>query len=161
MLQVAKNKIIEFDRVSESAERLRDRGISLVTTNGCFDLIHLGHLSYLEQARSLGQCLWVGINSDESVRALKGKTRPLNPQSVRCQQLAALCFVDYVTVFNERTPEAWLSLVQPQVHVKGGDYDVDDLPEKKIVESAGGKVVCLSFLPGYSTTNMIHQMKDQ
>ena len=118
-------KIIPSNHLAELAAELRSSGKTIVTTNGCFDLLHLGHISYLLEARKLGDVLIVGINSDSSVRGLKGTNRPICSEITRAKQIAGLESVDYVTIFNEQTPEAMLSKIQPSVHVKGGDY----LPE--------------------------------
>ncbi len=152
-------KLVPWTEVEKLASRLRARGTLLVSTNGCFDLLHLGHLGALRDARLLGNCLWVGINSDRSVRRLKGTSRPIQTENTRAMQLAALEAVDYVTVFDHDTPEEWLAKIKPLVHVKGGDYDPSQLPEKKIVEQAGGKVVCVPLTPGYSTTDLISRIK--
>lgn len=154
-----KTKQISFEDRSAHAEALRKNGIKIVTTNGCFDLLHLGHLNYLREARLLGDCLWVAVNSDASVKRLKGPSRPLQDANTRALQLAALEAVDYVTVFEDDTPASFLEAVQPAIHVKGGDYRPEQLPERKEVEAAGGKIVCLPFTEGFSTTSLIEKLK--
>lgn len=136
----------------EQIERLR-RGKTLVFTNGVFDILHAGHVTYLEQARQLGDLLVVGLNSDESVRRLgKGPDRPVNPLEDRAIVIAALRCVDAVISFSEDTPVELIRSLRPDVHTKGGDYEPSRLPETPIVESYGGKVVVLPFLAGRSTT---------
>jgi glycerol-3-phosphate cytidylyltransferase len=159
-MRVPSEKIVAFSDLISHAKALRSQGRRLVTTNGCFDLLHLGHLNYLQEARLLGDCLWVGLNSDASVKRLKGAQRPLQTESVRALQLAALEAVDFVTVFGEDTPEAFLEGVRPFLHVKGGDYDVSRLPERHIVERGGGKVQCLSLTQGFSTTGLVEKIKN-
>jgi D-beta-D-heptose 7-phosphate kinase/D-beta-D-heptose 1-phosphate adenosyltransferase len=134
------------------------RGERIVFTNGVFDLLHLGHIRYLQQARGLGDCLVVGINTDASVRKLKGPKRPLVPEMERARTLAALAAVDYVILFEEDTPEELIRLLKPNVHVKGGDYKPEDLPEAAAVREYGGEVEVLTFLPGHSTTNLIEEI---
>ena len=155
----AADKLIPFDQARVLAVSLKHAGRRLISTNGCFDLLHLGHLNYLAQARQLGDCLWVGLNADASVRRHKGPSRPIQDQQTRALQLAALEAVDYVTLFEQDTPEDWLGLVQPTVHVKGGDYRPQDLPEGKVVIAGGGSVQCLPFTPGFSTTDLVARIK--
>lgn len=152
------SKWVDWNELAGLAENYRRQGRRIVTTNGCFDLLHLGHAEYLEQARALGDVLIVALNSDRSVNALKGADRPINRERDRALLLAALASVDHVTVFDQDTPIEFLSLVQPAVHVKGGDYDPAKLIERSIVEANGGSVVCVPFVAGYSTTNLIHRM---
>jgi rfaE bifunctional protein nucleotidyltransferase chain/domain len=155
----AADKIVPFEKSAALAASLKKSGKTLISTNGCFDLLHLGHLQYLASARALGDLLWIGLNSDASVKRSKGPSRPLQDEKVRALQLAALEAVDYVTVFGEDTPENWLAGLAPSIHVKGGDYRPEDLPEAKVVQAAGGKVLCLAFTPGYSTTDLIERIK--
>jgi rfaE bifunctional protein nucleotidyltransferase chain/domain len=136
----------------------RAAGRRIVFTNGCFDLLHVGHARYLRQARSLGDRLVVGVNTDASVRRLKGEGRPLVPGAERAELLAALDCVDHVVLFDEDTPEALIEEVCPSVHVKGGDYTPEQLPEAPLVRRLGGEVVILPFTPGRSTTALIHQI---
>jgi rfaE bifunctional protein nucleotidyltransferase chain/domain len=131
----------------------------IVFTNGCFDILHRGHLLYLAKARDLGDLLVVAINSDESVKKLKGPTRPVNSESDRALQLAALSFVDYVTFFSESTPEKTIEILKPDIHTKGGDYKPEDLPEKVILDRIGAKIAIIAFEDGYSTTSIINRMK--
>jgi rfaE bifunctional protein nucleotidyltransferase chain/domain len=137
------------------SRQLREEGKRLVFTNGCFDLIHAGHVDYLARAQELGDALIVGVNDDDSVRRLKGANRPLMPLADRMQVLAALRSVDYVVAFAEDNPAELIAAVKPQVLVKGGDYTPDDVVGKSTVESYGGKVVIIPLLPGRSTTGLI------
>jgi glycerol-3-phosphate cytidylyltransferase len=157
--RVLESKIIPFENIAQLALQLKSQGKKIITTNGCFDLLHLGHISYLHEARQMGDVLIVGINSDLSVQKLKGKSRPLNPERIRALQLSGLESVSFVTIFNENTPETLLKLIQPHIHVKGGDYKIEDLPERHVVESGGGKVICVSLIAGYSTTGLIEKLK--
>jgi D-glycero-beta-D-manno-heptose 1-phosphate adenylyltransferase len=129
-------------------------------TNGCFDLLHAGHVAYLETARSFGDALLVGVNADASVRALKGPSRPLNNEQDRALVLAALAAVDRVCIFQEVRATDFLKFVSPDVYVKGGDYTLDtlDQEERRVVESGGGKIVIVPFVPGKSTTAIIERM---
>ena len=133
----------------------------VVTTNGCFDILHAGHVKYLEYARSLGDCLIVGINSDESVRRLKGPTRPINTAEHRAAVLIALKWVDAVCVFEEDTPIEWLKTIRPQFHIKGRDYSSKPVPESDIVRSWGGYVkIALPFVDGLSTTSLVKKASE-
>lgn len=136
-------------------ERLREQGNRIVTTNGVFDLLHVGHLRYLQQARGLGDVLVVAVNSDESVRALKGAARPVVPDKERAELLSGLRCVDHVAIFTEPTPETLLRRIKPHIHVKGGDYREQDLPEAAAVRENGGEVVILPLTPGRSTSALI------
>lgn len=138
---------------------LRAEGRRLVFTNGCFDLLHVGHVRYLSEARRLGDALLVAINSDASVRALKGTGRPILNESERAEILAALESVDFVTVFDEESPRALISEVLPDVLVKGGDYRLDEIHGREEVERAGGRVLSLPFVEGASTTGIIERIK--
>lgn len=135
-------------------------GKTLIFTNGVFDILHAGHVQYLEAARELGDLLVVALNSDESVRSLnKGTDRPINPLEDRAAVISALRAVDFVLSFSEPTPEKLLAEIKPDIHVKGGDYTPDQLPETKIIESYGGKVVILPFLAGRSTTSILERLR--
>lgn len=153
------SKLIQKTQLSEIRRSLKSEGKKVVSTNGCFDILHLGHLQYLEKAKKLGDVLICAINSDLSVKKLKGPNRPIHSEEIRAQQLAALESVDYVVVFSELTPESILELIQPDLHVKGGDYNPDQLPEKRVVEKHGGKVSCIAFTPGFSTSSLIEKIK--
>jgi rfaE bifunctional protein nucleotidyltransferase chain/domain len=144
----------------ELAQRLASFARPLVFTNGVFDILHRGHVSYLAQARDLGASLVVGLNSDHSARGLgKGPDRPLNGEIDRACVLAALESVNLVTLFDEPTPVELLKLVRPEIYVKGGDYDVESLEETKWVRSWGGRALALPFVEGYSTTSLVKRIK--
>lgn len=139
--------------------RLREEGRRLVFTNGCFDILHVGHARYLQRARALGDALIVAINSDRSVRALKGEGRPVVNEDERAEMLAALACVDFVTVFEEESPRRLIGELLPDVLVKGGDYALDEIHGREEVEAAGGQVLALPFVEGASTTNIIEKIK--
>jgi len=141
--------------------RLRADGKRLVFTNGVFDLLHVGHVRYLEQARALGDALLVAINSDRTVRELKGPGRPIFNQAERAEILAALRVVDYVVVFDDVSPRSLIAELLPDVLVKGGDYNLDQIHGREEVEAAGGNVISLPFVEGASTTTLIERMKPQ
>ncbi len=148
-------KIYSRQELASKLQQLKENGKVVVTTNGCFDVLHLGHLRYLQTARLQGDLLVVAINSDSSVRELKGENRPLVPEEERAEMLAGLECVDYVLIFPELTPIELLSDLKPNIHVKGGDYTLEQLVEKDVVENNGGKVVVGLNVPGKSTTNLI------
>jgi len=154
-----KERILSRNDLSERMHELRQSGKKIVTTNGCFDILHVGHVRILEQARSLGDILVIGINSDASVKRLKGPSRPIISENERAELLASLRCVDYVSIFDEDTPVEFLKVVQPQVHVKGSDYTPDALAETPIVESFGGKVEILKLVPGLSTTSILEKIQ--
>lgn len=141
------------------ADALRAAGKRIVFTNGVFDILHVGHVRYLEEARALGDALLVGVNSDASVRRLKGPARPINLEDERAELLAALRCVDGVCIFEEDRPDALIAAVRPHIHAKGGDYGSPDaLPETPLVRSLGGEVVILRLVPGRSTTGIIQRL---
>lgn len=140
-------------------DEYRRAGKTVVFTNGCFDILHAGHVRYLAEARAQGDVLIVGLNSDESVRTLKGQGRPVNSAADRAEVLEALRAVDHVTVFGEATAEELVRLLQPDIYVKGGDYSVDQLPEAAIAAAYGGRTVLVSLVPGRSTTNVIRRLQ--
>lgn len=148
------------DDLRALGEWLRAAGQRIVFTNGCFDVLHVGHLRYLRAARRLGDILVVGVNSDASVAALKGPGRPLVPEQERAEMLAGLRCVEYVTLFPERTPEATIEALRPDIHVKGGDYTEDQLPEAAAVRRCGGRVVIMPLTEGRSTTRLIEQLRE-
>ena len=152
---MSKGKIYPRHPLAEILHRAKAQGKVVVTTNGCFDVLHVGHLRYLQAARQLGDLLVVGVNSDDSVRALKGKNRPLVPEDERAEMLAGLECVDYVTIFSELNPIPLLSVLQPNIHVKGGDYTIEQVIEREVVEANGGKVIVGLNVPGKSTTDLI------
>jgi len=150
-----KEKIKERKNLRKIIEGLKKEGKRIVFTNGCFDLLHAGHVRYLEAAKALGNVLIIGINSDPSVRGLKGPLRPILPLEERAEILSGLGCVDYVTVFDEPTPLELITLIQPHVLVKGGDWTRENVVGRDVVEGSGGEVVILPFVPGSSTTNII------
>lgn len=155
------NKILTKNKSLETIQFHKERGETVVFTNGCFDVLHVGHLSLLEQAKGFGDILCVGINSDDSVRKLKGESRPVNNQFDRATLLAALEVVDYVTVFEEETPCEIISRLQPNVHVKGGDYNPEDyrnMPEAKVVKEYGGEVKIVKIVEGKSSSSILSKM---
>ena len=143
---------------TELVEEAKKNGKKVVFTNGCFDILHAGHVTYLTEAKRQGDILIVGVNSDASVKRLKGETRPINSEYDRAFVLDALKSVDYTVIFEEDTPEELIACLEPSIHVKGGDYKKEDLPETKIVESYGGEVIILNFVEGKSTTNIIEKI---
>jgi rfaE bifunctional protein nucleotidyltransferase chain/domain len=151
----AAQKILPLGRAYEVADELKRQGKRVVFTNGCFDLLHPGHTRYLAEARKLGDALIVAVNSDRSVRALKGPGRPIQPQAERAEILAALAAVDYVTIFDDLTPQAVIARMLPRVLVKGGDWGVNEIVGRAEVEAAGGRVVSIPVVPGYSTSAII------
>jgi rfaE bifunctional protein nucleotidyltransferase chain/domain len=155
-----REKIISWDNLPAWRSVLRASGKKLVVTNGCFDLLHLGHVTYLESARNQGDALLIGVNGDESIRQLKGPARPLNNEADRAAVLAALQCVDAACIFAEKTATRFLALAQPDVYVKGGDYTLDTLnqDERRAVESNGGKIVIIPFVPGKSTTAILEKI---
>jgi D-glycero-beta-D-manno-heptose 1-phosphate adenylyltransferase len=142
------------------AAALRAAGRALVFTNGVFDLLHPGHVRYLAEARAHGDALIVAVNSDRSVRAIKGPARPVNPQDDRAEVLSALASVDAVVIFDEEDPHAVISEIQPDVLVKGADWEADRIVGREVVEARGGRVVRITFAPGFSTTSMIEKIKN-
>ena len=154
-----KEKILSMDQMLAERERLRAAGKRLVFTNGVFDLLHVGHVRYLAEARALGDALVVAINSDRSVRELKGPERPVFDEAERAEIMAALRDVDYVVVFDDISPRRTISRLLPDVLVKGGDYQLDEIHGREEVEAAGGKVISLPFVPGASTTSVLEKMK--
>jgi len=152
-------KIMTSQAMREERDRLRAIGRRLVFTNGVFDLIHVGHVRYLTEARTLGDCLLVAVNSDRCVRQLKGESRPIFNENERAEILAALRMVDYVTIFDDVSPRTLISKLLPDVLVKGGDYGLDEIHGREEVEAAGGRVISLPFVEGASTTSIIEKME--
>ena len=151
--------LIAQDDIGAFCEILRRGGKRIVFTNGCFDILHAGHVRYLAEARAFGDCLVLGLNSDVSVRGLKGPDRPINSEADRAEVLGALRSVDYVVIFDDPTAEPLISKVRPDVYVKGGDYTLETLPEAKIVQSYGGRVEFIRMVEGRSTTNVIEKIR--
>jgi D-glycero-beta-D-manno-heptose 1-phosphate adenylyltransferase len=152
-------KIFSLPELIKLRKNWDDQQQKLVFTNGCFDIVHLGHIDYLEKARNLGNKLVVGINSDASVKRLKGETRPVVSEYARLRMMAAFEFVDAVVVFDENTPLELIEALQPDILVKGDDYTVQNIVGAEFVLARGGKVETISLVEGYSTSNMIEKIK--
>jgi D-beta-D-heptose 7-phosphate kinase/D-beta-D-heptose 1-phosphate adenosyltransferase len=150
-----KEKIKTRGELREMIKDLKARGKRIIFTNGCFDLLHIGHIRYLEKAKALGGILVVGVNSDRSVRSLKGPKRPILPEEERAEILSGLGCVDYITLFDELDPLNLISSLQPNVLVKGGDWTKETTVGKEVVEESGGEVVILPFIKGASTSGLI------
>lgn len=160
--RIASSKVLSRQDLKAAVKNAKADGKIVVTTNGCFDVLHIGHIRYLQKAREFGDILVVGVNTDASVQRLKGPTRPLVPEKERAEVLAALECVDYVTVFPEDTPTELLEAICPNVHVKGGDYVIEQMPEAVPVMKNGGRVELISLADintfGKSTTRIIEKM---
>jgi len=151
----ASQRILSREDLMKTCDEWRAKGEKIVFTNGCFDILHIGHARYLAQAKALGSRLVVGMNSDESTRALKGPERPIVPENERAEMLASLRAVDAVAVFDEATPDELIRAVKPDIHTKGGDYKPEDLPEAKTVQELGGVVCVLGLVEDRSTTRLV------
>ena len=156
----SRSKIIPPDQLAGWRESLRTRNRKLVVTNGCFDLLHAGHITYLEAARGYGDALLVGLNGDAGVRELKGPTRPINCEEDRAIVLASLEAVTAISIFPESRATRFLEISKPDIYIKGGDYTLDTLnqDERRIVEAAGGKIVIIPFVPGKSTSGLLEKI---
>lgn len=154
-------EIIPIEQLSHKIDFLRskDKNLIVVTTNGCFDILHIGHVRSLQKAKKLGNFLVVGINSDSSIKKIKGKNRPINSEKERAEVIASLECVNLVSIFNEETAENFLEMVKPNIYVKGNEYDLDNLPEVKVVKKYGGKSIKLPMVPGFSTTELVKKLK--
>jgi len=150
-------RIVSQVDLQQIVTSLRQKKKKIAFTCGCFDLIHIGHIRTLKEAKSHGDVLIVGVNSDSSVRKIKGNFRPLIPEDERAELISSLIYVDYVTIFSESTPEQLIDLVKPDVHIKAG-YDLTQLPEANLVKSYGGKIILAKELDGYSTTTLINRI---
>ncbi len=155
------NKIKTIDELKDIISNLKIQGKKIVFTNGCFDLLHLGHVKYLHEAKNYGDILVVAINSDASVKAIKGNTRPLLPAEDRAQILSALMCVDYVVIFDELDPVRVISELVPNVLIKGGDYQLNEIKGREIVVSAGGQVLTIPEIKGKSTTKLIQTIVEK
>ena len=155
---MSNNKIKTTNELKIIAEKLKNQNKKIVTTNGVFDILHIGHIRYLQQAKKLGDVLIVAVNSDSSVKKIKDSGRPLNNENDREEALAALECVDYVTIFAEENPIKILEIIKPNVHVKGGDYKMDKIVEKDAVEKNNGKIILIPEVKGYSTTELIKRI---
>jgi len=152
-----KSKIKNAKNLAKTLSSLKRKGKRIVFTNGCFDILHVGHVDYLSRAKRLGDILVVGLNSDSSVKKIKGKNRPINKESDRAKVLSSLYFVDYITPFSETTPENLIKKLKPDILVKGGDWKAKDIVGSSFVRSYGGKIKSISFVKGYSTTSIIER----
>jgi D-glycero-beta-D-manno-heptose 1-phosphate adenylyltransferase len=152
-------KIVSQEELIQIAAREKREGRRVVFTNGCFDILHPGHVRCLSDARRLGDLLIVAVNSDRSVRGNKGVDRPLVPEQDRAEVLAALASVDYVAIFDEPTPRALIARVLPSILVKGADWPLEQVAGREEVESAGGKVISIPLAPGYSTTRLVEKIR--
>ena len=151
-------KIVSLENLIQIVSKLKKQNKKIVTTNGVFDLIHLGHVKCLEAAKKLGDVLIVGVNSDSSVKQIKGDKRPINNEKSRMGVLAGLESIDYVLLFDGKDPRSWLSKLKPDIHVKAGDYKLSDVIEKNIVEENGGKIVIAKMEKCHSTTGLINKI---
>lgn len=158
-LPLIENKIIRRENLSKLISSLKNESKKIVFTNGCFDILHVGHLTYLAKAKSKGDILIVAINSDDSVKRLKGESRPINNEISRAFSLASLLFVDYVCAFEEDTPQNIIELICPDVLIKGGDYTIDNIVGADFVIKNNGKVETIDLVEGYSTTKIIEKLK--
>jgi len=152
-------QILNKEEAKNITENLKQKGKKIVFTNGCFDILHVGHTRYLKESAKQGDILIVGLNSDSSVKKLKGDTRPINNESDRAELLCELKFVDYVVIFDENTPEKLLDELKPNIYTKGADYTLETLPEAKTVIKNGGEVKFINLIQGKSTTNVIKKIE--
>lgn len=153
------SRILSNENIGLSLAYWRFKGYRIVFTNGCFDVLHAGHIEYLAKAASLGDILVVGLNTDASVRRLKGETRPINPEHARALVISSLRFVGAVIMFDEDTPENLIKLIQPDILVKGADYQPKEIVGYDIVTSKGGEVITIDLVPGFSTTLISEKLK--
>jgi len=152
-------KVVDRKDITEIVENLHKEGKTVVTTNGCFDILHVGHVRYLQKTKTFADYSIVMLNSDKSVRSIKGPTRPVNTETDRAEILCALSCVDYVVLFDEDSPANLIAQIKPDVHTKGADYTVETLPEAKVIMENGGRIEFISFVEGKSTTSIIEKMK--
>ncbi len=152
-------KLIEKENLDNIIKKLKSENKKIVFTNGCFDILHAGHVRYLKESKKFGDILIVGLNSDISVKKIKGESRPINPEMDRAEVLAGLEAVNYIVLFDETSPVKLLEEIKPDIYTKGADYTVETLPEAKTVLSYGGKIEFIKFLEGRSTTKIIDKIK--
>lgn len=158
--QINQNKILSPDQLILKLAYWRFKKYRIVFTNGCFDILHLGHIDYLSKARSTGDMLIIGLNTDDSVRRLKGSSRPINDENARARILASFNFVDAVVLFNEDTPYDLIKAIQPDILVKGSDYKPEDIVGYDILKAKDGEVITIDFLEGYSTSGIADKIKN-
>ena len=151
-------RIVTQEEIVNIVREGQKNGKTFVATNGCFDILHVGHVRYLQKTKSLADFSIVMLNSDKSVKLIKGESRPINNQDDRAEILTALCCVDYVVLFEERSPAELLEKIKPDIYTKGADYSMETLPEREIVERCGIKVEFIDFVQGKSTTNIINKI---
>ncbi|MBS4760269.1 MAG: D-glycero-beta-D-manno-heptose 1-phosphate adenylyltransferase [Clostridium sp.] len=151
-------QLIERKNIQEFVSKLKNQGKTIVTTNGCFDILHVGHVRYLQKTKTFADVMIVCLNSDDSVRRIKGPQRPINNENDRAEILCALECVDYVVIFDESSPETLLCEIKPDVHTKGADYTIETLPEAKSIIANGGRIEFISFVEGKSTTKVIEKI---
>lgn len=151
-------ELVKKENIRKIVKKLQDNGKTVVTTNGCFDILHVGHVRYLTKTKSFADVSVVLLNSDKSVKLIKGEGRPINNESDRAEILCALSCVDYVVLFDESSPRDLLDEIKPDVHTKGADYTVENLPEADVILKNGGRIEFITFVEGKSTTNMIKAM---
>ena len=152
-------KLVSKTQLSQILTKLRNEKKTIVMTNGCFDILHVGHVRYLQKTKTFADVLILALNSDKSVRAIKGEGRPINNENDRAEVSSALECVDYVVLFDENSPAELLKFVKPDVYTKGADYTLETLPETKVVQGFGGRIEFIDFVEGKSTTNVIAQIK--
>lgn len=152
-------KLVEKENLNNIIKKLKSDNKKIVFTNGCFDILHAGHVRYLKESKKFGDILIVGLNSDISVKKIKGESRPINPEADRAEVLAGLEAVSYIVLFDETSPVKLLEEIKPDIYTKGADYTVETLPEAKTVLSYGGKIEFIKFLEGRSTTKIIDKIK--
>jgi rfaE bifunctional protein nucleotidyltransferase chain/domain len=159
-ISMINEKLLSLSEIQVERKRLREAGKTLVFTNGCFDILHVGHIRYLKAARALGDALMVAINSDRTVEILKGAGRPIMNEQDRAEVLAAISYVSYVNIFDDISPRTLIAQVLPDVLVKGGDYSIDEIHGREEVEAAGGRVLSLPFVEGSSTSSIIERVRN-
>ena len=159
-IEVIKNKLIDIENIKSKLAYWRFLNKKIVFTNGCFDILHLGHIKYLSEAANMGDILIIGLNSDSSVKKIKGNGRPINNQDSRSMLLASLFFVDSVIIFDEETPADLIEKIKPDILVKGNDYKENEIVGADIVKRNNGKVVTVELVEGYSSSNIINKVKD-
>ena len=152
--------LVKQSELDSLLKKLREENKTIVTTNGCFDILHVGHVRYLEKTKTFADVLIVALNSDKSVKSIKGESRPINKEEDRAEVLSALKCVDYVVLFDEDSPIELLLKIKPDVYTKGADYTVETLPEAKPIMEAGGRIEFISFVEGKSTTSIIDKMRN-
>ena len=159
-LEIITSKIYSWDQIIKQCAVWRFKEKKIVFTNGCFDILHLGHIEYLAKSLDLGNVLIVGLNSDNSVKKIKGTNRPINDEHARASILASLSFVHAVVLFNQETPYELIRTIQPDILVKGEDYNIEQIVGNDIIRAGGGKIKTIELTPGYSTTGMIKKIKE-